>query len=348
MRLAGYGPRWMTTWKEISRPQVHGYHLNCVALIGSLGCEDKNSLEASTYQLFSAGDEKIVRVYSPTGEVMRGLQKLVGLKIKPENGEAIPKLEIAPRAYIPELKLSTKPVSQISEEEQRGMEARGVRALDWVQPPLESQLSDLTVWLEDQLLFGHTNDIMCLDISQAPDLKGKRWMATACKARNADTAAILLWDLSHSKGPRVVTRLSGHESTVTSVQFSPCGNYLASAGKDRSLCVYRAISTGDVEDSFELFSCQKGVHKRIVWDLMWLPRERDSDDCKLLTASRDGTCKIWSVDGAVEQHGKNPLECLHTFAPFDKTAVTASACTLINKSLGQSGTVLALGRRLEM
>ena len=188
------------------------------------------------------------------------------------------------------------------------MQARGVRAIDWdAGPPLESQLSDLTVWLEEHLLFGHTNDIMCLDIVHSNDQKSRRWMATACKARNADTAAILLWDLTHPQGPTVVSKLPGHESTVTSVQFSPCGKYLASAGKDRSLSVYRATNSDttcnnkannpESDEPFELFSCQKGVHKRVVWDLSWLPHQ-EGQDCKLLTASRDGTCKVWNVKEA--------------------------------------------------
>ncbi len=333
-----------STWRELSRPQVHGYHLNCVALVGSssTGSRDVNDKHKSqsSYQLYSAGDEKVVRVYAPTGEVMRGIQKLAGLEIKPGVDLAASEPSLAARAYIPELKLSTKPVSQISEEEQREMLARGVHALDWAQPPLESQLSDLTVWLEEHLLFGHTNDIMCLDITQTPDKGGKRWMATACKARNADTAAILLWDLAHPRGPSVVARLPGHESTVTSVQFSPCGRYLASAGKDRSLSVHRANSNGDTDEPFELFSCQRGVHKRIVWDLSWLPSYDADGNCKLLTASRDGTCKLWNVRAVVEE-GENPLECLHTFTPFDKAAVTAATCAPLRRDGAE--TVLALG-----
>lgn len=60
------------------------------------------------------------------------------------------------------------------------------------------------------------------------------------QARDAATAAIALWD-AHTLTP--AGTLAGHESTVACLAFAPGDGYLASAGKDRTLCIHAA--TGD-------------------------------------------------------------------------------------------------------
>jgi elongator complex protein 2 len=332
-------------WRELSRPQIHGYDLNCVGLATLSG----HGQQRGVPRLFSAGDEKMVRVYIPTQEVLRGLRKLAGVDLAPAADSEGNNAGLVSRAFIPELKLSTKPVSQISEEEKAEMAARGVEAVTWASSPLEAQLSDHTVWPEESMLFGHTNDIIALAISR-DQVSGKgQWLATACKARNAETAAIIIWDLQAAggggKGEKAATLL-GHDSTVTCLQFSTCGQFLASAGKDRSLCVYRATTgTGDEHGDglapFELMACQKGVHKRIVWDLSWVPRSTGSTDAQLLaTGSRDGLCKVWQVllPGAAVQPDQSPLQCLLTFEPFSKVAVTA-----LSFSVADGSNLLAIG-----
>lgn len=44
--------------------------------------------------------------------------------------------------------------------------------------------------------------------------------------------------------------------------------YLASAGKDRSLCIY-ALQSDASDDScpYAAFAYVRGAHKRIVWDM---------------------------------------------------------------------------------
>ena len=65
---------------------------------------------------------------------------------------------------------------------------------------IESQLSDLTVWPETQKLFGHDNDVICLCISNNNTNKykysnNKSILVSACKAKDAKSAVLLLWDL---------------------------------------------------------------------------------------------------------------------------------------------------------
>ena len=110
------------------------------------------------------------------------------------------------------------------------------------------------------------------------------------------------------------------------------------------MCVYRATpGTGDEDGSapFELMACQKGVHKRIVWDLSWVPRPTGRAGAQLLaTGSRDGLCKVWQVllPGAEVQSDQSPLQCLLTFEPFSKVAVTA-----LSFSVADGTSLLAIG-----
>jgi len=203
--------------------------------------------------------------------------------------------------------------------------SRGTCDVSWISgvPPLEGQLADLTVWPEVKKLFGHTNDIVCMALSES----GK-YLATACKARNAQTAAILLWDTGTMS---IVGTLLGHDSTVSSLAFSPDGQFLASSGKDRSLCLYE--KSMDKSDSYVdampyiPYAVQKGAHKRIVWDLSWTTSmsSKDTINTFLLSGSRDGVCKVWQVerDLPVETRAGKALVCLYSFSPFDGVSVTA-------------------------
>ena len=103
-------------------------------------------------------------------------------------------------------------------------------------------------------MFGHSNDVMCMSLST-----DGQWLASANKAREANSATVLLWNAVDKE---LVTRLTGHESTVVCVQFSPNCKYLASSGKDRNLLVYRNDSR-----TFTHCTFKKAAHKRIVWDL---------------------------------------------------------------------------------
>lgn len=97
--------------------------------------------------------------------------------------------------------------------------------------------------------------------------------------------------------------------------------FLASSGKDRALCLYRRVeattgSTSSSSSSFEHCVYKKSAHKRIVWDCSWT-----GDSAFLVSASRDGFCKVWRVVDT--EAGGADLDCVFAFSPFDGTAVTA-------------------------
>ena len=56
-------------WREISRPQIHGYDLHSIAAAPS----------SSSYLLYSAADEKIIRVFDAPSSVIDGLKTLCGV-----------------------------------------------------------------------------------------------------------------------------------------------------------------------------------------------------------------------------------------------------------------------------
>ena len=74
-------------WREVSRPQVHGFDLRAVQLIDSRGrCNgfsddgsDGTTPAGLPSLLLSAGDEKLIRGFAPSELVKDGLRKLCGL-----------------------------------------------------------------------------------------------------------------------------------------------------------------------------------------------------------------------------------------------------------------------------
>ena len=364
---------YVGNWAEISRPQIHGYNLTCLALAPKansalqtsdtgrangtdVGGSSKGPLKLSvtaatagtnetatvtteisdtSYLLYSAGDEKMIRVFDAPDVVLEGISTLCCPTADTDTDTALGTANTASatsatssrirNAYIPELGLTNRAANLMNGTEKAEQLSRGTCDVSWISgaPPLEGQLADLTVWPEVKKLFGHTNDIVCMTLSES----GK-YLATACKARNAQTAAILLWDTGTMS---IVGTLLGHDSTVSCLAFSSDGQFLASSGKDRSLCLYE--KSMDKSDScvdampYIPYAVQKGAHKRIVWDLSWTTSMSSKDiiNTFLLSGSRDGVCKVWQVerDLPVETRAGKALVCLYSFSPFGGVSVTA-------------------------
>lgn len=61
----------------------------------------------------------------------------------------------------------------------------------------------------------------------------------------------------------------GHESTVVCAQFSPDNQFIASSGKDRTLCVFERV-----DSEYVLRHQIRNAHKRIVWSLRYAEEMR--------------------------------------------------------------------------
>ena len=76
------------------------------------------------------------------------------------------------------------------------------------------------------------------------------------------------------------------------MSFSPDGGkFLASAGKDRRLCIWSKAYNEDHVISFHLSAIVESAHKRIIWSTDFCP----VDATILATGSRDGFVKIWRL-----------------------------------------------------
>jgi elongator complex protein 2 len=277
-------------WHEISRPQIHGYDLHTIAMC------PKPSL-----MIFTGGDEKLIRQFDAPVCVIEGMKKLSSIEWSNYDITS----DRTYRAFIPELGLSNKAYDLISKQEREELDARNVSTLDWSSIPLESQLSDYTIWPEIKKLYGHSNDVVITAIT-----KCGKYLASSSKARNPATAGIIIWDTSTMLMHQT---LLVHESTVVCLRFSQDDKYLISAGKDRTLCVYAYDSN---RSAFSIFAAKKNAHKRIIWDAAWV-----SNDL-LCSVSRDGMCKLWKFESESE-NTINELKCIHSFLPFNEVSITS-------------------------
>ena len=90
-------------------------------------------------------------------------------------------------------------------------------------------------------------------------------------------------------------------------------SFLASSGKDRSLCVFKVVKQVDKIFASPFFTVKK-AHKRIIWDCSWFHNDH------IATVSRDGTCKIWKINDSSNDAN---CVCIAEFTPFEKIPVTA-------------------------
>lgn len=57
------------TWHEISRPQIHGYDMQCLAMVGR-------------YQYVSGADEKVLRVFKAPRNFVENFANIVGTSLE--------------------------------------------------------------------------------------------------------------------------------------------------------------------------------------------------------------------------------------------------------------------------
>ncbi|KAL4914273.1 6-phosphofructo-2-kinase-domain-containing protein [Aspergillus aurantiobrunneus] len=263
------------SWHEFSRPQIHGYDLNCVDTLGP-------------ERFVSGADEKLLRVFNEPRPIAQLLGKLSGLV---QNTEG----ELPDTAQIPVLGLSNQAVgeeapveSDIVEADSAGQaHAYQVILSNSTRPPLEDQLARYTLWPEHEKLYGHGYEISAVAVSHDRTL-----IATACKASSIDHAVVRLYDTSdwHEIRPS----LAAHTLTITSLSFSAGDRYLLSVGRDRQWAVYRR-SESDLS-TFALLRANSRGHSRMILDADWAPVSASQFPI-FATAGRDKSIKLWQILG---------------------------------------------------
>lgn len=145
-------------------------------------------------------------------------------------------------------------------------------------PPNPEQLQTQTLWPELEKLYGHGYELL----SVAADV-ATRLIASTCKATSPAHAVVRLFDGAQRYKP-LPDVLEGHALSVTRVRFSPDGQFLLTASRDRSWRLFRRDGP-----AFVPFAGER-AHARIVWDCAWSPSEP-----LFATASRDKTVKVWRL-----------------------------------------------------
>lgn len=84
--------------------------------------------------------------------------------------------------------------------------------------------------------------------------------------------------------PASTMQLEAHGGEVLCTKFSPCGNFLASAGHDR------LVQFWDLQNACQSLGACKG-HKSAVLDLKW----STADSNNLYTASADKSAVMWDT-----------------------------------------------------
>ncbi|PGH30767.1 elongator complex protein 2 [[Emmonsia] crescens] len=283
------------SWHEFSRPQIHGYDLNCIASLGP-------------WRFVSGADEKLLRVFNQTKAIANLLENLTGF-----TGGAKP-ADMPEAANIPVLGLSNKAADDDVDlaEEGEGDDTHSTlaaaapltpqaSALHLPHPPLEDHLSKYTLWPEHEKLYGHGYEISALATSHDATL-----IATACKASSLDHAVIRLYDAAATTWHEIKPPLAAHSLTITCLRFSADDGFLVSVGRDRQWAVWRRDDKGDGDGDrkrgiFKLLCANPRGHARMILSASWAPIMESSGPRVFATAGRDKTVKLWMQEQEQDQ-----------------------------------------------
>jgi elongator complex protein 2 len=285
-----------TSWHEFSRPQIHGYDLNCIDTI-------------SDTQFISGADEKLLRVFDEPDGVADILHNICNIA-KPTN------TSLPDAANIPVLGLSNKAVFSTANAEAISTDDNDVASiqkssLQLTEPPLEDHLARHLLWPELEKLYGHGYEINCVTASHDGTL-----VATACKASSIDHAVIRLYDTKEWREIKPV--LKGHSLTVTGLKFSVDDQFLLSVGRDRQFCLWERSQENGIE--YILKHSEEKAHSRMILVADWAPLAAGTI---FATGGRDKSIKIWQMDDA-------NVKCVQTISADVPVTALAFLPELVN------------------
>ncbi|XP_040044705.2 elongator complex protein 2 isoform X1 [Gasterosteus aculeatus] len=271
------------TWHEISRPQIHGYDMQCLATVGR-------------FQFVSGADEKVLRVFQAPRNFVENFANISGTSREklfassdsanlPE-GASTPALGLSNKAVFqgdlaPKNKEEEGQFSSVSDQYQESY----FHPLIMTEPPPEDHLLQNTLWPEVQKLYGHGFEMFCLASDSARTV-----VASACKASKAEHAAVLLWSTASW---RQLQTLPCHTLTVTQMAFSPDAQLLLAVSRDRTVSLWRRnpLTPNSPDPLFSLHAHtgkDTAIHSRIIWSCDWSP-----DSKYFVTSSRDKKVIVW-------------------------------------------------------
>lgn len=268
----------ISTWHEFARPQIHGYDMVCLDNLSST-------------KFVSAGEEKILRVFEMTQSINKLLNHFCDVGIESDATSSLPEA-----ASLPVLGLSNKADNdqlEAGEAQQREEDFENEGSTEQPEktdplaglttPPLEDHLQRFSLFPEVDKLYGHGYEITCCACTPNGSL-----IATACRSNSAKHAVIRIFNAAKNY-LLVDTVLEGHSLTITSMEFSPDGQYLLAVSRDRQFSLWKVRD--ESEGLFDLVEFNEKAHTRIIWDASWLPHSMN----QFVTGSRDKSIKLWEV-----------------------------------------------------
>ncbi|EGC48310.1 RNA polymerase II 90 kDa subunit [Histoplasma capsulatum var. duboisii H88] len=296
------------SWHEFSRPQIHGYDLNCIASLGP-------------WRFVSGADEKLLRVFNQTKAIANLLERLTGFTggAKPADmpeAANIPVLGLSNKAADDDVDLGHDGEGDVIQSDSDPKPSTETSALHLPHPPLEDHLSKYTLWPEHEKLYGHGYEISAVATSHDGTL-----VASACKASSLDHAVIRLYDAAATTWHEIKPPLAAHSLTVTCLRFSADDRFLVSVGRDRQWAVWRREGSGDGKrDVFRLLCANPRAHARMILSASWAPIMERSVPRAFATAGRDKTVKLWMQEQEQDQRGS--FTCKATISlPSPVTAI---------------------------
>lgn len=322
-------------WHEMSRPQIHGYDLNCIDAL-------------SDSRFVSGADEKLMRVFDEPRSVARMLHQLSGL-----GGPDVEKMAVE-AADMPVLGLSNKAVEKGAEpREEETAAGEGVENGSKTEkvedeeaadvetetrgPPVEDMLSRQTLWPETEKLYGHGYEISCLAASH-----DGRLIASACRASSANHAVIRIFETGG--WTEVKPPLRAHTLTATRLRFCDDDSLLLSVGRDRQWVIFERDDDGQrtAALSYRLLQSEAKGHSRMILDAAWAPGR----PMLFATAGRDRMVRLWRCQ-AEEMGGAGPEGKLRfTEAAALSCASPVTAIDFSTRAVGDGRFVLAAGTEL--
>jgi len=293
-----------TAWHEVNRPQVHGYDLIDVVHVGS-------------FSFASIADEKVVRVFEAPQPFVKVMKQLGAFQSEDESNRTS-------SVKLPPLGLSNKGSGGQDADAMDGVSVNSAEL-----SVLESNLSANTLWPEVEKLFGHGYELNALAVSHSG-----RYVASACRATNAEHAVIRLFDTK--KWQPFGSPLAGHTLTITRICWSSDDKYIISVSRDRTW----RIHTFSEDSSHYLPTCYKKSHGRVIWDCAWLPNSHT-----FATGARDKTVQIWELSaGGRESRQLSTMNFDHAVTALDSTTV-AEEEVVLSVGLENGDVLLYLAKR---
>ena len=281
-------------WFELARPHIHGHDLNAITVVPK-----------REHCFASGAEEKTIRVFTATSSFVSSLQNVAQETTNDPKG-----VVRSFGATLPPLGLSNKPLSGETDaknaektrmEEAFPDEVWKAEPVVFKSPPIETQLAQSTLWVEERKLYGHGSELFALAASHDGKL-----LASACKGKAKPHTDVILWNVSDWS---IACRLSRHKMTVTKICFTKDDSYIVTVSRDLRLCLWKRKNDTTYEMAWEL----EKAHARIIWDCCFSP-----DDALLLTCSRDKKISMWALDK--EKGALNVMTSVKRSSPLTSVA----------------------------